>query len=122
MVCGTFWGTIAPVLTDVVGLNRLPSTFGMVCLMLVAPNLVAEAIALSMAGSGAGYLSAQVYVACMFVLGAVCLWILRSWKFYELEVKGVSEAGDVRNGSGMVGVQGFLRWMRPEKLFLRGRV
>ncbi|KAL3264945.1 hypothetical protein ABHI18_000222 [Aspergillus niger] len=122
MVCGTFWGTVAPVLTDVVGLNRLPSTFGMVCLMLVAPNLVAEAIALSMAGGGAGYLSAQVYVACMFVLGAVCLWILRSWKFYELEVKGVREGGEVRNGAGMAGVQGFMRWMRPGKLFLRGRV
>lgn len=122
MVCGTFWGTVAPVLTDVVGLNRLPSTFGMVCLMLVAPNLVAEAIALSMAGGGAGYLSAQVYVACMFVLGAVCLWIPRSWKFYELEVKGVREGGEVRNGAGMAGVQGFMRWMRPGKLFLRGRV
>ncbi|OOF91361.1 hypothetical protein ASPCADRAFT_518599 [Aspergillus carbonarius ITEM 5010] len=116
MVCGTFWSTIAPVLTDIVGLNRLPSTFGLICLTLVAPSTVAEAIALSMVGSS-GYLSTQVYISCMFILGACCLCILRSWKFYEIEKKASVE----REGA-VSSFPNYFRWMRPQKLFLLGRV
>jgi predicted MFS family arabinose efflux permease len=38
-VCGTFWGTVTAVTTEVVGLKRLPSTFGIICLMLVVPTV-----------------------------------------------------------------------------------
>ncbi|RAK96974.1 MFS general substrate transporter [Aspergillus ibericus CBS 121593] len=116
MVCGTFWSTIAPVLTDVVGLSRLPSTFGLICLTLVAPSTVAEAIALSMVGRS-GYLGAQVYIACMFVLGALCLGVLRSWRFYEMERKAAGEAEGVGEE-----FPGYFQWMRVRKLFLVGRV
>ncbi|RAH51206.1 MFS general substrate transporter [Aspergillus brunneoviolaceus CBS 621.78] len=117
-VCGTFWGTVAPVLTDVVGLKRLPATFGLVCFMLVAPTTVAEVIALRLVDlAGGGYLGAKVYVGGLFAVGAVALAVLRAWRFYEIERKGVVE----RDG-GVGEFPGFGRWVALEKLFLRGRV
>ena len=41
-VTGTFWGTVVPVTAEVVGLQRLPSAFGMICLPLVVPTVFAE--------------------------------------------------------------------------------
>ncbi|KAI9040181.1 MFS general substrate transporter [Aspergillus affinis] len=90
MVSGTFWGTITPVTAKVVGLSRLLTSFSMICLTLVIPTTVAEPAALSLVASS-GYLNTQVYIACMFVLGALSLWILRSWKFYEIERKAAQE-------------------------------
>ncbi|KAL4889891.1 MFS general substrate transporter [Aspergillus ambiguus] len=117
-VCGTFWGTITPVTAEVVGLKRLPSTFAMICLTMVIPTTVAEPIALSMVASS-GYLSTQVYVASMFILGAVSLCILRSWKFYEIERKAVGE----REAPGaLANFPSFFAWIRLRKLFLNGRV
>ncbi|CAI7564840.1 unnamed protein product [Penicillium pancosmium] len=48
MVCGTFWGTITPVLAEVVGMGRMASVFSVICLALVGPTTVAEPIALSL--------------------------------------------------------------------------
>ena len=121
-VCGTFWGTITPVMVEVVGLNRLPSTFVLICLALVIPTTVAEPIALSLVATS-GYLSTQVYVACMFILGAVSLLILRSWKFYELEMKALREREDDGVTShALAAVPSYFAWVRPSKLFLHGRV
>ncbi|KAF9883919.1 hypothetical protein FE257_002662 [Aspergillus nanangensis] len=116
MVCGTFWGTITPVTAEVVGMNRLPSTFAMICLTLVVPTTVAEPVALSIVASS-GYLSAQVYVALMFILGALSLWVLRSWKFYEIEMKAAREREGV-----LASFPSFFSWIAPRKLFLNGRV
>ncbi|KAJ5294034.1 hypothetical protein PENANT_c009G05503 [Penicillium antarcticum] len=121
-VCGTFWGTITPVMAEVVGLNRLPSTFALICLALVVPTTVAEPIALSLVATS-GYLSTQVYVACMFILGSVSLWVLRSWKIYELEMKALREReSDAASSHALAAVPSYFTWVRPRKLFLYGRV
>ena len=121
MVCGTFWGTITPVTAEVVGLTRLPSTFAMICLTLVVPTTFAEPVALSIVASS-GYLSTQVYVASMFILGAMSLWVLRSWKFYEIEMKAAREREEIEANGALMSFPTFFTWIRPRKLFLNGRV
>ncbi|KAH8429919.1 uncharacterized protein LDX57_007592 [Aspergillus melleus] len=122
MVSGTFWGTITPVTAEVVGLSRLPTTFSMICLMLVVPTTVAEPVALSLVASS-GYLNTQVYIACMFILGALSLWILRSWKFYEIERKAAREQeGVYRSEDALASFPSYFGWLQPRKLFLYGRV
>ncbi|KAJ0413218.1 major facilitator superfamily domain-containing protein [Aspergillus carlsbadensis] len=90
MVCGTFWGTVTPVLAEVVGLGRMSSSFSLICLTLVAPTTVAEPIALSLV-RGSGYLHTQAYVGCMFFLGSFTLWILRCWKLFDIESRELNE-------------------------------
>ena len=81
-VTGTFWATVVPVTAEIVGMQRLPLTFGMICLPLVLPTTFAEGIALELV-STSGYLTAQVFVGCMYLLGAASVWGLRSWKIRE---------------------------------------
>ncbi|KAF2483545.1 major facilitator superfamily domain-containing protein [Neohortaea acidophila] len=83
-VTGIFWGTVAPVTAEVVGLQRLPATFGMLVLPLVIPTVFAEPIALGLAASY-GYLTAKIFVGCMFLAGAASTFALRSWKLVEGE-------------------------------------
>lgn len=83
-VTGTFWATVVPVTAEIVGIQRLPLAFGMICLPLVLPTTFAEGIALQLVSSS-GYLTAQVFVGCMYLLGAVSVWGLRSWKMRELD-------------------------------------
>lgn len=83
-VTGTFWVTVIPVTVDIVGTQRLPLAFGMICLPLVLPTTFAEGIALQLV-STSGYLTTQVFVGCMYLLRAVSVWGLRSWKMRELD-------------------------------------
>ena len=118
-VCGTFWGTVTPVMVEVVGLGRLPSTWTLICFILAAPTAVAEPIALSLV-NGSGYLPTKIFVGCMFFLGALTLWILRLWKCYEVEVKsnqGEGFAMDKRSS-----ITGFVKWVRPRKLLMQGPI
>ncbi|KAJ5171714.1 MFS general substrate transporter [Penicillium capsulatum] len=120
MFCGIFWGAITPVMAEIVGLGRLPATFTLICLTLAVPTAVAEPIAMSLV-NGSGYLNAQIYVGCMFFLGSFMLWILRSWKCYEVEKKAADEReGLAREGSSAF--PSFLHWMRIGKLFVQARV
>lgn len=81
---GTFWGTVIPVTAEITGMQRLPSTFGMVCLPLVLPTTFAEGMALELVAAK-GYLSAQIFTGCMFLAGALATWLLRSWQISQLE-------------------------------------
>ena len=81
---GTFWGTIVPVTAEITGMQRLPSTFGMICLPLVLPTTFAEGMALELVAAR-GYLSAQIFTGCMFLAGALATWLLRSWQIHQLE-------------------------------------
>ncbi|KAF2162907.1 hypothetical protein M409DRAFT_68867 [Zasmidium cellare ATCC 36951] len=83
-VTGTFWATVVPVTAEIVGMQRLPLAFGMICVPLVLPTTFAEGIALELV-STSGYLTAQVFVGCMYFAGAASIWGLRSWKMRELD-------------------------------------
>jgi MFS family permease len=115
-VCGTFWGTVIPVTAEIVGLHKVQSTFGMICFSLVLTTTFGEPVALQIVASK-GYLSAQIFIGCMFLAGALSLWILRSWKICELERKALIE----RSGN-LGGVGTFDIWFMPRRLFTRRKV
>lgn len=119
-VCGIFWGTVTPVTAEVIGLGRLASVFTLTCLIMVVPSAISEVVALSLVRSS-GYLSTQIFVACMFLLGSAGLWLLRSWKFYDVEKKAADERDGLGSGD-MSTYPGFLQWIRLSRLFIRGRV
>lgn len=120
MVCGTFWGTITPVLGEVVGMGRMASVFTVICLSLVGPTIVAEPIALSLVSGGSKYLHTQIYVGCLFFVGSCGAWLLRSWKFYEVEKKASDEHQGLASGTS--NFPPFVRWINLQKMFLKGRV
>ncbi|KAF3354853.1 hypothetical protein VdG1_04509 [Verticillium dahliae VDG1] len=109
--CGTFWGTITPVLVEVVGMKKMAGTFGVVCLSMVLPTTFAEvaAIEMSVGSDGKDFTSAQVFVAFMFVAGALSGWMLRSWKIFDSETeRPVAPAPQSRYG---------VSWLAPRFLF-----
>ena len=113
-VTGTFWATVVPVTAEIVGMQRLPLAFGMICLPLVLPTTFAEGIALELI-STSGYLTAQVFVGCMYLLGAASVWGLRSWKMRELD----EDAEREREGRSSIPV-GSVRSHERTWLTLRG--
>jgi MFS family permease len=101
---GTFWATIAPVGAEVVGLRDLPAALSITWVVMVPPTTVSEPIALELRREGRAnvYIHAQIFVAMMYLGGALCLWIVRGWKVGQLEelerhlvMQGV---GKVRSG------------------------
>jgi len=115
-VAGTFWGTMAPVTAEVVGLKRLPSTFGIIFLALVLPTTFAEPIALQIVAAS-GYLSSQIFVGCMFFLGATSTLFLRSWKISDIESKAL-----VEHETAYSRQQGQRSWFAVQRLFNVRRV
>jgi len=86
-LAGTFWCTIGAVGVEVVGLKDLPSGLSLTWVLMVPPTTFAEPIALLLRRKGAEwiYLPPQVFTACMYVGGALCIWVVRGWKVGELE-------------------------------------
>ncbi|KAL1619390.1 hypothetical protein SLS54_006668 [Diplodia seriata] len=130
-VCGTFWATISPVLAEVVGIGEMAGVFGVVCFALVLPTTFAEPIAMQLVngiGLGEGtqkYLVAQVFVGAMFILGAGCLWMLRSWKIFEIEKKAAVERSEddvTPESRSSVSKRMENLWLTPRRLLLPGWV
>ena len=111
---GTFWGTVTAVTTEVVGLKRLPSTFGIICTALVLPTTFAEPLGLELV-SASGYVTSQVFVGMVFLLAAVCLCMLRSWKIAQIEVKSRIESEEG-------GTFGKWQWLKPGNMIIARRV
>jgi MFS family permease len=82
-VGGTFWVTVAPVTTEVLGLRHVSSGLNIMWLSIVLPCLFSEPIALQIVQGSGGYLGAQVFVGAMFVAAASCVVVLRGWKIGE---------------------------------------
>lgn len=118
-VTGIFWGTIAPVTAEVVGLQRMPRSFGMIVLPLVVPTVFAEPIALHLASSS-GYLTAKLFVGTMYICGAISMLALRSWKICDIENKETREreGGDSSHRNNRPDK----RWLTPRRLFKNRRV
>lgn len=130
-VCGTFWSTISPVLAEVVGITEMAGVFAIVCFALVLPTTFAEPIAMQLVngiGLGEGtkkYLVAQVFVGAMFILGAGSLWMLRSWKIFEIEKKAAverSEGVPTSDEKSTLSKRMENFWLSPRRLLLPKRV
>ena len=100
---------------DVVGLQRLPRSFGMICLPLVVPTVFAEPIALALVASS-GYLTAKLFVGTMYICGALSMFALRSWKICDIENKEAKE----RQGADLYRQDKM--WLTPRRLFKNKRV
>ncbi|RSL82334.1 hypothetical protein CEP51_005257 [Fusarium floridanum] len=73
LVAGAFWAVIAPILTDIVGLQVLPTALSMVWLVLVIPSTCPEAIALELVDSrGGSYLGVTMCTGAMYLGAAMC--------------------------------------------------
>ena len=115
-LAGTFWTTIAPVGAEVVGLANLPACLSLTWVLMVPPTTVAEAIALELR-SGLGrweYLPPQIFTACMYVGGAMCILVVRGWKIGQLEEVERRLARESRGGEGVLGKE------EVEKMMLEG--
>lgn len=129
VVGGTFWGTVNPILAEVVGIGEAGSTFGAICFALVLPTTFGEAIALQLVkGEGSRqFLPSQIYVGLMFLAGATFLWGLRSWKICEIERKAEDEQRSVLSdieAAGTAAMRGVRSsfWLSPKRLFMPRRV
>jgi len=121
-VTGTFWGCVVPVTAEVVGLKRLPSAFGMICLPLVLPTTFAEPIALRLV-STQGYLSSQIFVGCMYFVGAASTWALRSWKISDTEKDAIQDQERRSSYCTIPSARGKNRvWLTPRRLFMQTKV
>ncbi|EOA82085.1 uncharacterized protein SETTUDRAFT_156946 [Exserohilum turcica Et28A] len=100
MVAGTYWATAAPVTTEVMGLQDLPSALSITWLVLVLPTTFSEAIGLEIvAFNGGSYTGAIIFTGCMYIGAAVCLWVVRTWKIGEDE-ETAAAAADGKSGHG----------------------
>lgn len=118
-VTGIFWGTIAPVVAEVVGMQRLPRSFGMIVLPLVVPTVFAEPIALHLASSS-GYLTAKLFVGTMYICAALSMFALRSWKICDIENKERTSREDPAYAQR--GGRPDKLWLTPRRLFMNKRV
>lgn len=115
---GNFWGTCSAVTAEVVGLQRLPTAFGVICLSLAIPTTFAEPIGLELVSS-AGYLTSQVFVGFTFLIAAGSTWLLRAWKITEREK---AQAEEIPQSVNVSRLQTSLRWLAPSKMFKLCRV
>ncbi|PWY87267.1 MFS transporter [Aspergillus sclerotioniger CBS 115572] len=86
-IAGTYFATVSPVLAEIVGLPDLLSGLSANWLFLVAPTLVAEPIALVMRNERSAdleYLPVEIFAGCMYIGGAMCLWVVRASKVCQL--------------------------------------
>lgn len=111
-------GTCTAVIAEVVGLKRLPTVFGIICVALVTPTTFAEPLGLGLV-SASGYLTSQVFVGCLYLVGAAFVLLLRTWKITEIETKATLENLDVVNGGHRIKPVG---WFKVQNMFAKRRV
>lgn len=99
-VAPTFTTTVAPVATEVVGLQLLPSALSILWLSVVIPSTFAEPIALWLrTDNGTNFLHAQIFAGFMFMVAAVSLWLVRAWKISELQKTGADGDSVIREAA-----------------------
>ncbi|KFA71104.1 hypothetical protein S40288_04497 [Stachybotrys chartarum IBT 40288] len=115
--CGIFWCTITPVIGEIVGMPKLASTFRAVCLALVIPTTFAEVVAIELAGSGDAqqrdFMQTQIFVAFMFLAGAISLCLLRAWKMSHAEQEQEMQS----RGAVASGPKHWASWLTPRFIF-----
>ncbi|EEH41549.2 MFS transporter (Mch2) [Paracoccidioides lutzii Pb01] len=114
-VAGTFWTTIVPVCAEVVGLQQLPSALSITWVLMVPPTTVSEPIAVLVKDNSKknrAYLYAQLFAGLAYIVGALCLWVVRAWKVGDNEVaaerKAVADAAIAARTMKIGGDSGFL--------------
>lgn len=85
-VAGTFWAVVGAIAAELFGLKILPSVLSITWLVIVAPTLFSEPIALAIVDdTAAGYLGTQIFVGIMYFAAAASLLCARAWKVGDKE-------------------------------------
>ncbi|KAK6384340.1 hypothetical protein LTS17_001903 [Exophiala oligosperma] len=75
-VAGNFWATIAPLVAEVLGLEKMPAGMNAVWLSIIIPATFSEPIAQIMVARTGSYLGAQLFAGFMYVAASACLAVL----------------------------------------------
>ncbi|KAJ4327409.1 hypothetical protein N0V84_002180 [Fusarium piperis] len=118
-LCGVFWCTITPVMAEVVGIRKLASTFGSLCIAMAVPTTFGGPVAMQIAGSGDGlkFRDAQMFVGFMFLTGSLFVWLLRCWQIFRIEME---QGGN--STTTLRATRYWVSWLTPRFLFSRQRV
>ncbi|KAJ5121698.1 Major facilitator superfamily domain general substrate transporter [Penicillium atrosanguineum] len=76
LFAGNFWATIAPLVAEVFGLERVSGGMNIVWLCILIPATFSEPIALELTITTGNYLSAQLFAGFMYIAASVFLAIL----------------------------------------------
>ncbi|KAJ0426779.1 monocarboxylate transporter [Aspergillus carlsbadensis] len=73
LVAGNFWATIAPLVAEVLGIDKVPSGMNLVWLSIVVPATFSQPIALVLTEATGSFLASQLFVGFIYVAASVCL-------------------------------------------------
>ncbi|KAF4952446.1 hypothetical protein FSARC_12641 [Fusarium sarcochroum] len=94
------WTTIAPVGSEVMGIQSLPSVLSVYWLILVIPTVFAEPIALSLKTNDSWpYLRVQLFTGFMYLAAFLPVWLLRAWKLHHSALDQPSSSSTTPNDS-----------------------
>ncbi|KAL3457650.1 monocarboxylate transporter [Aspergillus heterothallicus] len=76
LAAGNFWATIAPLVAEVLGIEKLPSGMNLVWLSIVVPSTFSQPIALVMTEAAGSFLGSQLFTGFMYIAASACLgWL-----------------------------------------------
>lgn len=76
LVAGVFWVTTAPVVAQVVGLDKLPSGLAFLWVTLALPSTFSSSIALEIFQETGKYTGAQIFTGLTFIAAGLCIGCL----------------------------------------------
>lgn len=76
LVAGVFWVTTAPVIAQVVGLDKLPSGLAILWVTLAVPSTFSSSIALEIFQETGKYTGAQIFTGVTFLAAGLCIGYL----------------------------------------------
>ncbi|CEL04958.1 hypothetical protein ASPCAL06081 [Aspergillus calidoustus] len=80
LVAGNFWATIAPLVAEVLGIDKVPSGMNLVWLSIVVPSTFSQPIALVLTEATGSFLASQLFTGLMYIAAAACL----GWLFLRM--------------------------------------
>ncbi|KAL2785296.1 major facilitator superfamily domain-containing protein [Aspergillus keveii] len=83
LVAGNFWATIAPLVAEVLGIEKVPSGMNLVWLSIVVPSTFSQPIALVLTEATGSFLASQLFVGFMYIAASVCL----GWLFLRTRLR-----------------------------------
>jgi MFS family permease len=88
LVAGNFWATIAPLVAEVLEIDKVPSGMNLVWLSIVVPSTFSQPIALVLTEATGSFLASQLFTGLMYIAAAACL----GWLFLRMrrQARGVS--------------------------------
>lgn len=80
LVAGNIWATIAPLVAEILGVERVAHGMNLVWLSIIVPSTFSEPIALALTNATGKYLGAQLFTGFTYIAASVflaILWFLR---------------------------------------------